>query len=73
MKHHERERMEKLVRYMNRPAIAEERLALLPDASIRLQLKTNWRDGTLFLLSTTSEFIEKLITLVPTPKFRLTR
>ena len=73
MNPHERERIEKRVRYMARPAIAEERLALLPDASIRLQLKTSWRDGTLFLLFTPSEFIEKLIALVPTPKFHLTR
>ena len=73
MKSHERERMEKLVRSMARPPIAEERLALLPDGSIRLQLKTNWRDGTQFLLFTQSEFIEKLIALVPLPKFHLTR
>ena len=73
MKSHERERMENLVRYMARPAIAEERLALLPDGSIRLQLKTSWRDGTQFLLFTPSEFIEKLIALVPLPKFHLTR
>ncbi|MEY4065296.1 MAG: hypothetical protein RIR26_1504 [Pseudomonadota bacterium] len=73
MKSHERERMEKRVRYMARPVIAEERLALLPDGSIRLQLKTSWRDGTQFLLFTPSEFIEKLITLVPLPKFHLTR
>jgi hypothetical protein len=65
--------MEKRVRYMARPAIAEERLALLPDGSIRLQLKTSWRDGTQFLLFTPSEFIEKLIALVPLPKFHLTR
>ena len=73
MKSHERERMENLVRSMARPAIAEERLALLPDGSIRLQLKTSWRDGTQFLLFTPSEFIEKLIALVPLPKFHLTR
>ncbi|NDG16564.1 MAG: hypothetical protein EB110_13185, partial [Betaproteobacteria bacterium] len=73
MKSHERERMENLARYMARPAISEERLTLLPDGSIRLQLKTSWRDGTQFLLFTPSEFIEKLTALVPLPKFHLTR
>jgi hypothetical protein len=33
----------------------------------------SWRDGTQFLLFTPSEFIEKLIALVPLPKFHLTR
>ncbi|NBX18859.1 MAG: hypothetical protein EBR09_16015 [Proteobacteria bacterium] len=65
--------MENLVRSMARPAIAEEHLALLPDGSIRLQLKISWRDGTQFLLFTPSEFIEKLIALVPLPKFHLTQ
>ena len=41
--------------------------------TIRLRLKTPWRDGTESLLFTPSEFIEKLIALVPIPRFHLTR
>jgi Putative transposase len=41
--------------------------------TIRLHLKTAWRDGTESLLFTPSEFIEKLIALAPIPRFHLTR
>lgn len=36
-------------------------------------VREHWRDGTQFLRFTPSEFIEKLIALVPLPKFHLTR
>ena len=51
---------------MARPAISDERLSVRPDGTIRLKLKTPWRDGTEFLEFTPSEFIEKLIALIPT-------
>jgi hypothetical protein len=43
VKSSERDRLEKLVRYMARPAIAEERLAILPNGDIKLKLKTPCR------------------------------
>jgi hypothetical protein len=58
---------------MARPAIAEERLAILPNGDIKLKLKTPWRDGSEFLIFTPTEFLEKLLALVPLPKFHLTR
>jgi hypothetical protein len=73
IKSHERERLEKLVRYMARPAISDERVSVMDENTIRLRLKTAWRDGTESLLFTPSEFIEKLIALVPIPRFHLTR
>lgn len=73
IKAHERERLERLVRYMARPAISEERVTAVDDNTIRLRLKSPWRDGTESLLFTPSEFIEKLIALVPIPRFHLTR
>ncbi|MEI7591187.1 MAG: transposase, partial [Deltaproteobacteria bacterium] len=73
IKAHERDRLEKLVRYMARPAIADERLSLTADNSIKLRLKNPWRDGTESILFSPSEFIEKLIALVPIPRFHLTR
>jgi hypothetical protein len=66
IKAHERDRLEKLVRYMARPAIADDRLSLTADNSIKLRLKNQWRDGTESILFSPSEFIEKLIALVPT-------
>ena len=73
IKSHERERLERLVRYMARPAISEERVTAVDDNTIRLRLKSPWKDGTESLLFTPSEFIEKLIALVPIPRFHLTR
>jgi hypothetical protein len=73
IKPHERERLERLVRYMARPAISDERVTVVDENTIRLRLKTPWRDGTESLLFTPSEFIEKLIALVPIPRFHLTR
>jgi hypothetical protein len=58
---------------MARPAIAEERLAVLPNGDIKLKLKTPWRDRTEFLIFTPTEFWEKLLALVPLPKSHLTR
>jgi hypothetical protein len=73
IKAHDRDRLERLVRYMARPAISDERVTIADDNNIRLRLKTAWRDGTESLLFTPSEFIEKLIALVPIPRFHLTR
>ena len=73
IKAHERDRLERLVRYMARPAISDERVTIADNNNIRLRLKTAWKDGTESLLFTPSEFIEKLIALVPIPRFHLTR
>jgi hypothetical protein len=73
VKSEERDRLEKLVRYMARPAIAEDRISVLPNGDIKLKLKTPWRDGSEFLLFTPTEFLERLLALVPLPKFHLTR
>jgi hypothetical protein len=37
---------ERLCRYVSRPAVAEERLALTQRGDVRLQLKTAYRDGS---------------------------
>jgi hypothetical protein len=43
---HERQKLERLCRYISRPAIAEPRLSLTPSGAVRYQLKTPYRDGT---------------------------
>src|SRR5690606_31565456 len=40
---------------------------------VKLQLKTPWSDGTTHLLLSYSEFIEKLVALIPPPKTHLVR
>jgi hypothetical protein len=73
IKAHERERLEKLVRYMARPAISDERVIIEGPESIRIKLKSAWADGTHSLLFTPSEFLERLVALIPAPKFHTTR
>ncbi|MFG9812074.1 transposase, partial [Pseudomonas aeruginosa] len=38
--------LEKLCRYITRPAISEQRLSISPQGRVRYQLKTPWRNGT---------------------------
>ena len=42
----ERQQLERLCRYISRPAISEKRLSLTPNGNVRYQLKTPYRDGT---------------------------
>ena len=68
-----RERLETLVRYMARPALADERISIISEKEIQLRLKTPWKDGTHSLVLSPSELIEKLVALVPHARFHLTR
>jgi len=43
---HQRDKLERLCRYIARPAVSEKRLSLLDDGRIRYELKTFYRDGT---------------------------
>ena len=43
---HQRDKLERLCRYVSRPAVSEKRLALTTKGNIRYQLKTPYRDGT---------------------------
>jgi hypothetical protein len=69
----ERSKLEKLCRYIARPAVAEERLELKPSGDVVLKLKTKYSDGTSHLLFSGLEFVEKLAALVPQPRIHLTR
>lgn len=73
VKPHQRERLEKLIRYMSRSAIAEDRLEILENDRVRIELKTRWKDGTTHIELSALEFIEKLVALIPLPRFHLTR
>jgi hypothetical protein len=64
---HDRRGLEKLLRYMGRPPLSEERLKLAPDGRIIVKLKTAWSDGTQSVILTPLELIERLVALVPPP------
>ena len=69
----ERSKLERLCRYITRPAVSEKRLSLTPSGNIRYQLKTPYSDGTTHVIFEPLDFIAKLAALVPKPRVNLTR
>lgn len=69
----QREPLRKLIEYIARGPLSNERLQIDNDGKVQLQLKTKWSDGTTHLLFTPGEFIEKLTALIPLPKSHLVR
>ena len=69
----ERERLEKLCRYIARPPIAEMRLKEVAGGKILYKFKKEWSDGTQGVVFTPLELIEKLVALIPEPRMHLTR
>jgi len=61
----EREKLERLCRYIARPAVATQRLSLTPAGQVRYQLKTPYRDGTTHVVFEPVDFIARLAALVP--------
>jgi hypothetical protein len=63
-----RSQLEKLCRYVTRPAICLKRLEVRADGMISWKLRRPWRDGTRAFLMTPYEFIARLASLVPHPR-----
>ena len=59
---HQRKELERLCRYITRPAIADERLKR---GDVVLQLKSAWRDGTTHIRMSPLEFMRRRAALVP--------
>jgi len=70
---HERDKLERLCRYITRPAVSTERLSLTPQGNVRYRLKTPYRDGTTEVILEPLDFMSRLAALVPTPRINLTR
>ena len=70
---HQRKELERLCRYITRPAIANERLKRNPAGQIVLQLKSPYRDGTTHIVMSPLEFMQRLAALVPRPRLHLIR
>ncbi len=73
VKAHQRAKLERLCRYVSRPAVAESRLSLTDHGRICYSLKTPWRDGTTHVLFEPLDFIARLAALIPRPRVNLTR
>jgi hypothetical protein len=65
---HQRERIERLCRYITRPALALERLSTNGAGQVVYQLKTPYRDGTTHFVFEPIEFLARLAALVPRPR-----
>lgn len=70
---HERKKLERLCRYILRPAVSEKRLSLTPNGTVRCELKTPYRDGTTHVIFEPLDFIARPAAPVPRPRVNLTR
>jgi hypothetical protein len=64
----QRQKLERLSRYISRPAIAERRLLLTPNGNVRYKLKTPDRYGVTHVIFEPLDFIARLAELVPKPR-----
>ncbi len=72
-KKHERDKLERICRYIARPAVAESRLSLNDTGDVIYRFKKPWDDGTTAIKLTPLEMMERLAALVPRPRVHLTR
>ena len=56
---HQRQELERLCRYITRPAIANERLKRNRAGDVVLQLKSAFRDGTTHIVMSPLEFMQR--------------
>jgi len=69
----ERAKLERLCRYITRPAVSTKRLSMTRNGQVRYELKTPWRNGTTHVIFEPLDFISRLVALVPKPRINLTR
>ena len=72
-KAHQRDKLERLCRYIARPAVSQKRLSLTATGKVRYELKTPYRNGTTHVIFDPVDFIARLAALVPKPRVNLTR
>jgi len=68
MQTHDCKRLEQLCRYITRPALSDERVQFNAAGQMELRLKTPWGDGTMHLVTSPLEFMQRLAAFVPRPK-----
>ena len=70
---HQRKKLDHLCRYITRPAIANERLALNRAGQVALTLKAPYREGTTHIVMSPLELMQRLAAFVPRPRLHLIR
>ena len=69
----DRDALERLCRYIARPAVSNERLSVNDRGQVVYRLKHSFRDGTTHVVLDPIDFIARLAALVPRPRAHLTR
>jgi hypothetical protein len=69
----QRAKLERLCRYVSRPPVASEPMALTASGHVRYALKTRYRDGTTHIVLEPLDLMARLAALVPPPRTHLTR
>ena len=69
----QRERLEQLCRYIQRPPLAKDRLEYLEDGSFYYGFKRAWANGVKGIRFTGADLLERLAALVPPPRKNITR
>ena len=70
---HQRDRLERLCRYITRPPLALDRLSTQTTGKVVYELKHPFKNGTTHFVFEPLEFLAKLAALVPRPRANLTR
>lgn len=72
-KSYQRDKLERLCRYISRAPVAAHCLSQTSTGKICYELKTPYRDGTTHVIFEPLDFISKLAALVLSPRINLTR
>jgi hypothetical protein len=67
----QRERLERVCRYALRPPVAGDRVRVIDDGQVVLELRHRWADGTTHVVFDPVEFLGRLAVLVPRPRINL--
>ena len=67
------QKLERLCRYVNRPPVAVDRMALTASGQVRYSLKTPHRDGTTHIVLEPLDLMARPAALVSPPRMHLTR
>jgi len=66
-------RLERLCRYLARPPIAQDRLALRDDGAVQYTMKKAWKDGTRAIVLQPLDLIARVCAMIPSPRFNMIR
>jgi len=69
----DRRRLERVCKYLLRPAFAHDAVVAMPDGNVRIHFKRATRTGATFTTITRDAFLARLCALVPPPKFHMVR